>query len=79
MIHFYVTILLLLVEVDFYKLFFFTQEIFCFVEVHGFLLQAQHKKPFKHEKKKYLQNQTALFLKKVFPLTCSTHAMTNIN
>lgn len=50
MINFYVTVLLLLVEVDFYKLFIFTQEIFCFVEVNGFLLQAQHKKTFKHEK-----------------------------
>lgn len=67
MIHFYVTILLLLVEVDFYKLFFFTQEIFCFVEVHGFLLQAQHKKPFKHEKREVSPKpDSSVFKKKSF-------------
>lgn len=54
MIDFCVNILLLLVKVDFFPNSFFSQEVFCFVEVHGFLLQAQHKQSFNHKKIKVL-------------------------
>lgn len=61
MINFYVTILLLLVEVDFYKLFLFTQEIFCFVEFICFYFKLSIRKILSMKKMKYLQNQTTLF------------------
>lgn len=61
MINFYVTILLLLVEVDFYKLFLFTQEIFCFVEFIRFYFKLSIRKILSMKKMKYLQNQMTLF------------------
>lgn len=45
----------------------------------GFYFKLSIRNILSMEKKKDLQTQTTLFLKKVFPLMCSTHAMTNIN
>lgn len=71
-------VLLVLVEENFYKL--FLPKIFSVLsKPMGFYFKLSIRNLLSMKKMKYLQTQTTLFLKKVFPLMCPTHAMTNIN